>query len=164
MGTRRTGYDGDLDTRTVTDPAPSYLRLLAELIALVVLVYYGLNVADAEADRPFACLGDLDGVTAVRITNTARETVTADELAALWALEGESLWVGYERGGWSDRAHISGRTVFYDGLKDGRRWWALFKIGDTRTVVYVFDNTEPHADVDGNHYGYHPCGGWELTR
>ncbi|MBK9122794.1 MAG: hypothetical protein IPM16_06690 [Chloroflexi bacterium] len=148
----------------MTDPAPSYLRLLAELIALVVLVYYGLNVADAAAERPFACLGDVDGASAIRITNTARETVTPDELAALWALEGESLWVGYERGGWSERAAIRGETVFYDGLKDGARWWALVKVGAAYSVVYVFANTERYADVNGDHYGHHPCGGWEIAR
>ena len=151
--------------KPVIERPPNYRRTAALLGALVGVVLWALvySTALAQAERVFACLGEPTGVSAVRISRTARETVSAAEIETLWQTAGESLWVGYDAGGWDARANVTGETVFYDGLKDGARWWALFKIGAERTIAYVFANTVPYADANGAHYGHHPCGGWEVV-
>lgn len=107
------------------------------------------------------CLGDvsnLDRVT-VQVHNRNRP-LTSAQLEALAAVDGESIWIGYERGGWDyppgfKEMEFTRYWIF--GKRDGVRFWVMLYIGAEWSYGFTFSNTEVYADNQGRFLGQHPC-------
>lgn len=156
------------------DPAPPSYRRTLMLLAVLAGTVCGSLIhvlrVQAEAERIFACLDGTDDVTATvqkRGADGKRRNValTADEIAALWEIEGESLWAGYDAGGWAlppDFAQMRFEKTFVRGEKAGVEFWAMFRFSEAFSMATVYENTTRFADANGEHAGYHPCDSWRI--
>jgi hypothetical protein len=84
----------------------------------------------------------------------------ADAINALLAIDGDSFWVGYERGGfaWADDVQPVLTVTLW--MADGdERWIDVYGAASTPEVYYVlpYANTVAYADSNGEHWGTHPC-------
>jgi hypothetical protein len=157
-------------------PPLSFRRTLALLAVLAGTVcgavVYVMHVR-AEPEPVFACLEGTDGVTDVTAQMPGPDgklgnfDLDADAIDALWAIEGESIWAQDGSYGWvlpADFASIRYERYWIRGYKDGVEFWAVFRVSDDYSIGLVYKNTEPYADANGEHAGYHPCGGWEVAQ
>lgn len=92
-------------------------------------------------------------------------TVTDAGIAALMALDtSDSFWIGYDHGGF-DAAFMDADPALTLTLTtaDGRELW--FDVFEHAGVYYAlpFATTTAYADVNGEHYGTHPCAAFTVT-
>ena len=84
----------------------------------------------------------------------------------LWQdVMGESIWVGYENGGFDlpDKRYFLSDVLFKTSKGERYMWIvASHSIPDT-IYVFPFKSMEPYADANGDHYGVHPCGAYRVT-
>jgi hypothetical protein len=73
----------------------------------------------------------------------------------------QTIWRGYDSAKPFDQPsdtfkHWSVTLILPDGTE---QWIYLLDSAQTPSTsyIYVFDNVEPFADAQGNHYGFHPC-------
>lgn len=89
-------------------------------------------------------------------------TLDAAAIRAVLAIDGESFWVGYERGGfaWPDDVEVALTLTF-----DGGQWLDVYWSAQTPNVYYAlpFADPAPRADANGAHYGTHPCAAILMT-
>ena len=144
----------------VDPPPPNWKRTRRLLVVLIVTVIAALAYT-AQAEPILDCLGDaadLDDVT-VQTGNRNRPMTTA-QLDALAAVDGESIWIGYERGGWDYPDGFKEMTFtryWVFGKREGVRFWVILYIGAEWSYGFTFSNTEVYADANGEHIGQHPC-------
>lgn len=156
-------------------PLPDLRRTAALLAALVIVSAFALlyvqRAAAQDAEPLFACIPDTAQVSAASIQmrgadgKRANIRLDAEDIEALWALEGESIWIGYENGGWAypaDMAEMTFASYWVFGKYGGEKFWVTLYVADEYALGFVYDNTDPFADSNGEHMGYHPCGGWQL--
>lgn len=84
----------------------------------------------------------------------------ADAIGALLAIDGDSFWIGYERGGfaWPDDVRWVLNVTLW--MQNGdERWIEVYGAASTPDVYYVlpYANTVAYADSNGEHWGTHPC-------
>lgn len=149
----------------LTTPRPSWKRTRRLLLLLAVVVIAAL-VYTTRAEPILDCLGDvadLDHVT-VQVGNRNRP-MTAAQIEALATVEGESIWIGYERGGWNYPPGFKEMTFtryWVFGKREGVRFWVILYIGAEWSYGFTFSNTEVYADANGQHVGQHPCYAYEV--
>lgn len=161
----------------MTYPPPDFRRTLTLLAVLVGTVWGALmytSLPQAQMLEPiFACLESTDGITDAIVQMRGPDgkldnyPLDTEALEALWTIEGESIWIGYDQGGWdlpAGFASLRFERYWIRGYKDGDEFWAMLRTTPDYSLAIVYENTEPFADANGEHYGYHPCGGWEITQ
>lgn len=147
------------------DAPPNYLRTLALLIVLAVLTLYGLSLP-AQAEPILDCLGDVSELERVTVQTNARNRPMSDaQLEALATVDGASIWVGYENGGWDyppgfKEMEFARYWIF--GKREGVRFWVILYVGAEWSYGFTFANTEVYADANGQHVGQHPCDGYTF--
>lgn len=123
-------------------------------------------------ERIFSCLGETNDITNAEIQRVDDEgrlrnfPLDSADLEPIWTLRGRSIWVGYANGGWDYPEGLeewASDRYWIKGDKAGTPFWAIIYVTDHDYAYgYVFDNTVAFTDSNGEHYGQHPCGGWEL--
>jgi len=114
----------------------------------------------------FACIAN-----ATNLTYRPRGTYQYIPLPeAVWhkllTVTGDSIWVGYENGGWDIPADAQ-QFARLRGEQNETPVMAWFWESPSQSAfvyVLVFDNTEPFAAPSGEHYGIHPCNGFRVNR
>ncbi len=79
---------------------------------------------------------------------------------------GRSFWVGYEHGGFAWTNDVEPVLTLTLYLEDGEeRWLDIFWSEQTPEDYYAlpFANTVAYADVNGEHFGTHPCAAILMT-
>ena len=120
----------------------------------------------ADGEQILDCLGDvsnLDRVT-VQVHNRNRP-MTSAQLEALAAVDGDDIWIGYERGGWDYPPGFKEMTFtryWVFGKRDGEWFWVMLYIGAEWSYGFTFSNTEVYADNQGRFLGQHPCFAFEV--
>ena len=147
------------DIATV-DPPPNWKRTRRLLVLLAVVVIAALAYT-SQAEPILDCLGDVADLEQVTIqTGNRNRPLTDAQLEAIAAIDGESIWVGYENGGWDypDGIEAMSFTRYWIfGKRDGVRFWVILYIGAEWSYGFTFSNTEVYADANGEHIGQHPC-------
>jgi hypothetical protein len=85
---------------------------------------------------------------------------------AACALEGPSIWVGYERGGWAwpvDTALEAALRLTWKNRHETHVY--IYAAASTPALRYavVFKDVRRFADAKGEHMGEHPCGGYAVA-
>lgn len=85
---------------------------------------------------------------------------------AACALQGPSIWIGYERGGWAWPSDVALETCLQLVWKN-RHTTHLYVYASVSTpalrYVVVFKDMTIFADSNGQHVGQHPCGGYAVS-
>ncbi len=72
-----------------------------------------------------------------------------------------SIWRGYQSAQPFDQPNDAFKhwSVTMTDANGSEQWIHLFDSDQTPDIfyIYVFDNVQPFADNNGNHYGIHPC-------
>lgn len=133
-----------------------------KILIAILLISVGFTMTTAQAERPvLACLGDIDSI-AIAYWPPRTQTFTEDTIAALQALEGVSIWVGYADGGYALPGDTASWFKLY--INGNRQVWAYASVETGNAYLFVFDNLTPYADANGQHYGIHPCGMFAVER
>lgn len=130
----------------------TYLFLL--LFGLPVLLGSHLYAQDSE--RVLGCLGyhELDMLRSGRMIE-----LDANTLAAWYALEGEDIWLGYERGGFDIPLDAKPRRWFK--LVDYPvEVWVWKSDSEGMAYIFPFPDITPYLEVNG--YAAHPCGAFRV--
>jgi hypothetical protein len=129
--------------------------LITTILILSVLV--GVR-ADEDLEIALDCVAD---ATDIEYHTWLVDLPQWDDLLAL---EGASVWVGYSAGGWDvpEDIHNHGRIT---GTQYGERIevWVWHSDQADRYYLFPFSSMRRFADKDGNHWGVHPCGGFEVV-
>lgn len=92
-------------------------------------------------------------------------TLTDAGIAALMALDtSSSFWVGYDNGGFNvEFLEATPALTLTLYTADGRELW--FDVFEHAGVYYAlpFAMTTAYADVNGEHYGTHPCAAFVIS-
>ncbi len=80
-------------------------------------------------------------------------------------VRGVSIWPGYENDGYKIPSdwYFLPDEIFYTSV--GTRYMWIVGIRSMQGTIYVFSfiSMEPYADANGEHYGVHPCGIYQVT-
>jgi hypothetical protein len=127
------------------------------LIATILILSALIGVR-ADTERALDCVSDAVGI------EYHTWLVDMPEWDDLLALEGVSVWVGYDAGGWDvpEDIHNHGRIT---GTQYGERVevWVWHSDQSDRYYLFPFSSMRRFADSNGEHYGVHPCGGFEVV-
>ena len=147
------------------DPPPNWKRTRRLLVLLVVVVIAALAYT-ARAEPILGCLGDVSELERVTVqTNARNRPMTAAQLEALAQVDGEDIWIGYERGAWNYPPGFKEMTFqryWVFGKRDGEWFWVVLYVGAEWSYGFTFSNTEVYADANGEHTGQHPCFAFEV--
>lgn len=147
------------------EPPPNWKRTRRLLMLLIVVVIAAL-VYTARAEPILDCLGDVAELERVTVqVNNRNRPMTDAQLQAIAEIDGESIWIGYERGGWNYPAGIEDMDFtryWIFGRRDGVRFWVILYVGAEWSYGFTFANTEVYADANGEHVGQHPCDGYTF--
>lgn len=88
-------------------------------------------------------------------------TLSPQDIQAVLNIDADrSFWVGYENGGFAWTNDVAPLLTLTFTMADGsERWFDVFWSERTPGTYYAlpFANTLAYADVNGQHYGTHPC-------
>ncbi len=157
---------------------PDIRRTIVLLIILIPTIIFALvytTTVSSQEDRfddpIFECLGDTDSISKPTLQYRRNDgmpenvPLTHQSLEKIWTLTGDSIWIGYENGGWAypeNMSEMEFERYWIFGKKSGVNFWVIIYVSDDYTYGFVFENTEAYTDSNGEHYGQHPCGGWEI--
>lgn len=148
------------------DPPPPDWKRTRRLLLLLIVTVIAAVAYSTRAEPILDCLGDVAELEQVTIqTGNRNRPLTDAQLEAIAAIEGESIWIGYEHGGWDypDGIEAMSFTRYWIfGKRDGVKFWVILYIGAEWSYGFTFANTEPYADANGEHYGQHPCDGYAI--
>ncbi len=129
-----------------------------------LLFFAVIGAAPAQDTLPLDCVMDMDNPTLqVWGHPNLSYSISADIWQQLTEIDGDSIWIGYDAGGWSVPNDIVGAWKI-TGDNGNSEIWVWQSENEYAYYVFPFANTELFADGNGNHYGMHPCGGWQITR
>ena len=132
--------------------------MLPILFALLLQTYTPLSaIPNCAAFAPVSGSGYDSAWTEYAVTDAG--------IAAIMALDtSRSFWVGYDNGGF-DAAFMDADPALTLTLTtaDGREQWFDVYAGDGVYYALPFAVTEAYADVNGDHYGTHPCAAFVMT-
>jgi hypothetical protein len=132
---------------------------IKHLIAIIMIAIV-LGIAQAGEPLPLDCLQDATGMVSY--------PGGAIDWQSWLGLEGVSVWVGYENGGWDVPADITGidertgelrrndYTIY--GWQHGEHVQVWIRYSETTGDYYLF----PFADTSTEDGAMHPCGGWRV--
>lgn len=86
-------------------------------------------------------------------------------ITAAMALQGESIWVGYDAGGWSWPDDVELYVAVELHWRNRHNTWLYVYVSRTTPDVHyvqVFKDMRRFADANGDHMGEHPCGGYAV--
>lgn len=116
----------------VDPPPPDWKRTRRLLLVLIVTVIAAVAYS-TRAEPILDCLGDVSELEHVTIqTGNRNRPLTDAQLQAIAAIEGESIWIGYENGGWDypDGIEAMSFTRYWVfGKREGVRFWVILYIG-----------------------------------
>lgn len=143
-------------------------RLILVLIISATLVL-SASSAIATEPKPLDCVADATNLTLYQWDYWGQHYDPVEIYSWQWnellAIDGDSIWVGYENGGWDVPSDVIGIWKITGTQNDEpiEIWiWRTRVERPYRYFVFPFANTELYADKNGEHFGQHPCGGWEI--
>ena len=147
------------------EPPPNWRRTRRLLAALAGVVIAALAYS-VRADAIVGCLGTPEDIDRATVQVGNRNTpLTGEQIAALFEVQGESIWVGYENGAWAyppGFKEMEFERYWIFGTRGGVKFWVILYVGAEWSYGFTFSNTDAYADAQGAHYGQHPCYAWET--
>lgn len=148
------------------EPMPNYARTRRLLLILAAVLLVAVLRSAAYGEPILDCLGDVSDLERVTVQVHARNRpMTSAQLESLAAVDGESIWIGYENGAWDYPPGFKEMTFtryWVFGKRDGAWVWVMLYIGAEWSYGFTFANTEVYADANGEHVGQHPCAAYAL--
>jgi hypothetical protein len=123
-----------------------------------------LDYAQAGDPMPLDCLADATDLALYRWGHYHDPIALQDwQWDELRAIPGDNKWVGYDNGGWDIPGDLEGQWKIV-----GEQYGATIEIWlwtNNSDYYYLFPlaNNEPYM-IDGDHWGVHPCGGFEVDK
>lgn len=152
---------------TLRKQAPAIAFLIIAILAALYPQHFTLDYVQAGENYPFACVADATDLRLYRWRHyhdgIKLETSQWDELQSL---SGNSIWLGYDGGGWDVPDDVKGQWKII-GTMDGEpvEIWLWANTDTDRYYVLSFDNTGLYGYGDNNeHYGMHPCGNGAVSK
>jgi hypothetical protein len=130
----------------------------------IVLAAIVLGIAQAGEPLPLDCVAHGDNwQIATWYYPRVWQDVADEQWQALSVLPGDSVWIGYDAGGWGIPADIQGAwLITQKPRKGGMEVWIWHSEATGDYYLFPFVSMERFADKNGEHYGVHPCGGWRV--
>jgi hypothetical protein len=136
--------------------------MLIKLILIMTILSIQLQPG---TEQPFACVADATNTYAYEWGYfDIPHNIDTGTWQALSQVTGHSIWIGYpEKWDIPPNGQLHGAWMIYGDI-DGQsiEIWILGDNVDDVYYLFVYNNVEPYADAEGNHYGQHPCGGWRV--
>lgn len=136
-------------------------------LAAVLVIFFAL-LFGKEREQPIqpalACLGEFHDARIER--DGLQDMIPPEDIPSWQGILGQSVWVGYEQGGFDipdDTADYF--TIYAVGEAGNEVQIWVWEAPSTPDWLYVlpFNNTTPYSDANGEHFGVHPCGAFRVN-
>lgn len=124
------------------------------IVALVLVI----SVMVASTQEIGECIGEFS------VPKLGEYELTDVEFQNISKLSGEDIWIGYPIG-----YDVPNDTKFMFRIvgigNEGQEVDITFYGSSSQATIYAFPHksTQPFSDANGNYYGIHPCGMYEIN-